>query len=171
MRVIVPFLLATVLPTAATADEPATEGVVRTASQLKLATNPDLPACATVAVHRGDPTKGASVIFLKAKTGCVIPWHWHTPMEQVFVISGSAHLEMKHGTASKLGPGSYAMMPSKHAHQFRCLNACSIFVVSDGAFDIHYIDDEGEEISVKEALAAKPKANMKRETKAIVGRP
>ena len=44
------------------------------------------------------------------------------------------------------------MMPSKHVHQFTCTSACSAFVNSDGAFDIHYVDANGKEISPEVAL-------------------
>jgi hypothetical protein len=53
-------------------------------------------------------------------------------------------------------------MPSKHVHQFRCTTQCLLYIFSDAAFDIHYIDGDGKEISPDEALkkvgetAAKP---------------
>ena len=68
------------------------------------------------------------------------------------IISGSAKVEMKGGSAATLGPGGYAMMPSKHVHQFTCATACSAFVNSDRAFDIHYMDAGGKEISPEVAL-------------------
>lgn len=49
---------------------------------------------------------------------------------------------------------AYAMMPSKHVHQFTCTSACSAFVSSDAAFDIHYVEASGAEISSDAALAA-----------------
>jgi quercetin dioxygenase-like cupin family protein len=76
-----------------------------------------------MAVENGDPSKGPSVIVFKGTAGCVIPWHWHTPTEQVMIISGSAKVEMKGGATSTLGPGGYVMMPSKHVHQFTCASA------------------------------------------------
>jgi hypothetical protein len=44
-----------------------------------------------------DPSKGPSVIAFKGAAGCLIPWHWHTPTEQVMIVSGSMKLEMKDG--------------------------------------------------------------------------
>jgi quercetin dioxygenase-like cupin family protein len=114
-----------------------------------------LPACVTMAVESGDPSKGPSVIVFKGTAGCVIPWHWHTPTEHVMIVSGSAKVEMKGGSSATLGPGGYAMMPSKHVHQFTCTSACSAFVNSDAAFDIHYLDANGKEISPDAALAKK----------------
>jgi hypothetical protein len=53
---------------------------------------------------------------------------------------------MKEGGNATLGPGGYAMLPGKHVHQFTCSSACSAFVSSDEAFDIHYVDANGKEI-------------------------
>jgi quercetin dioxygenase-like cupin family protein len=131
-------------------------GVARKMSENKFAPLPGLPACATLAVESGDPSKGASLILLKGPAGCRIPWHWHTPTEQIMVVSGSAKVEMRDsGRTSSLGPGGYAMMPSKHVHQFTCSSACAAFVSSDGAFDIHYVDAQGGEIPLEAALSKK----------------
>jgi len=48
-----------------------------------------LPSCMTLSVQRGDPSKGPSVILLKFKPGCTVPWHWHTAAEQLMVVSGT----------------------------------------------------------------------------------
>ena len=133
-------------------------GVTRKQSENKLAPMPGLPSCITGAVESGDPAKGASVIIFKGTAGCKIPRHWHTPTEHVMIVSGSAKVEMMDSGSSKvLGPGGYAMMPSKHVHQFSCPSACLAFVSSDAAFDIHYVDDNGKELSPDVALAKKMK--------------
>ena len=130
-------------------------GALRNLAENKLAPMPGLPACISMAVESGDPTKGASVIVFKGKAGCVIPWHWHTPAEHVMIVNGSAKVEMKDGKSAVLTSGGYAMMASKHAHQFTCTSACTAFVSSDGAFDIHYMDASGKEISPEAALRKK----------------
>jgi quercetin dioxygenase-like cupin family protein len=131
-------------------------GVLRKLSENKLAPMAGMPSCVTMAVESGDPSKGPSTIVFKATTGCVIPWHWHTPTEQVMVVSGSAKVEMKDNNRTEiLGPGGYASMPSKHQHQFTCTAACTAFVHSDSAFDIHYVDATGKEITPEAALAKK----------------
>lgn len=127
-------------------------GVLRKLSENKFAPTPGLPSCISTAVESGDPSKGPSVIVFKGAAGCVIPWHWHTPTEHVMIVSGSAKVEMKGGSSATLGPGGYAMMPSKHVHQFTCTSACLAFVNSDRAFDIHYVDANGKEISTDVAL-------------------
>jgi len=131
-------------------------GVLRKMAENKLAPMAGLPQCVSMAVESGDPSKGASVIVFKGTAGCNIPWHWHTPTEQVMIVTGSAKIEMKDGgKTAVLGPGGYGMMPSKHVHQFTCTSACSAFVSSDAAFDIHYVDASGAEISPDAALTKK----------------
>jgi len=131
-------------------------GVLRKMAENKLEPMAGLPQCVNMAVESGDPSKGASIIVFKGTAGCTIPWHWHTPTEHVMIVTGSAKIEMKDGgKTAVLGPGGYAMMPSKHVHQFSCTSACSAFVSSDAAFDIHYVDASGAEISADGALAKK----------------
>jgi quercetin dioxygenase-like cupin family protein len=130
-------------------------GVLRKLSENKLTPMAGLPSCITMAVESGDPSKGPSVIIFKGTAGCSIPWHWHTPTEHVMIVSGSAKVEMEGGSSAMLGPGGYAMMPATHVHQFTCASACSAFVTSDQAFDIHYVDASGKEIPPDAALAKK----------------
>ncbi len=130
-------------------------GVLRKQSENKFAPLEGMPKCIINAVESGDPTKGPSVIIFKGAAGCAIPWHWHTPTENVMFVNGSAKMEMKDGASSVLGPGGYAMLPSKHVHQMTCTSACMGFVASDAAFDIHYVDANGNEIPPDQALAKK----------------
>ncbi|MBV9340777.1 MAG: cupin domain-containing protein [Acidobacteria bacterium] len=113
---------------------------------------PGLPNCMTAAVENGDPSKGPSVILAKAGSGCRVPWHWHTPTEQLMIVSGSAKGEMKDGSPVQLHAGDYLSLPGKGVHQFTCLRACSFFLSSDATFDLHYVDGSGKEISPEEAL-------------------
>ena len=131
-------------------------GVLRKMAENKFAPLPGLPKCFNLSVESGDPTKGAAMILFKGTSGCKVPWHWHTAAEHVMLVSGSAKVEMKdNNTSAVLGPGGYAMMPSKHVHQFTCASACTAFLYSDGQFDIHYVDASGGEISPEAALAKK----------------
>jgi len=123
---------------------------------------PGLPTCATSVVLSGDPSKGSSVMLVKTATGCVVPWHWHTPTEQLMVVSGRGKAEMKDGAPVTVHAGDYLSMPSKGAHQFTCISACTFFLSSDGVFDIHYVDASGKEISPDEALKSKAKAPAKK---------
>jgi quercetin dioxygenase-like cupin family protein len=120
-----------------------------------------VPPCAQAAALRGDPSKGAAVLLIKIAAGCRIPWHWHTASEQLMVVSGAGTLEMREGKTLKLGPGAYASMPGHQVHQASCAKACLMFNASDGAFDIHYVDSAGKEISADEALKAKAQKKSK----------
>ncbi len=122
---------------------------------------PGLPTCVMGSVQHGDPSNGASVILAKFATGCTVPWHWHTADEQLMIVSGSAKVGMKDGQPTSLHSGDYVSLPGKSAHQFTCLAACSLFIMPSAAFDIHYVDKDGKEISPDEALKNKMKAPMK----------
>lgn len=126
---------------------------------------PGLPTCTRGSVQNGDPTKSSFVILAKVAAGCTIPWHWHSITEQVMMVSGSGKVSMKDGAPAMLHAGSYVNLPSKGVHEFHCVAACTLFIASDGAFDIHYVDKEGKEISIDEALKSEAKAPMKKKAK------
>ncbi len=128
---------------------------VAKASTLKFTALPVLPSCATVSPTHGDPFKGAAVIAAKAATNCKIPWHWHSVAEQLIVVSGKGKVEMHDGNMSEtVGSGDFVNLAEKHVHQFTCLQTCSFYIVTNGAFDIHYVDKDGKEIKVEDALKA-----------------
>jgi len=131
---------------------------VTAAATSKFGPLPGLPACMTLSVQRGDPTKGPAVILIKTTPGCKVPWHWHTASEALMMVSGKAKIEMKDATpaSSPVAPGDYVFLPGKHPHQFTCISGCTFFDVTDGAFDIHYIDKDGKEIPPEQALPQKP---------------
>ena len=124
----------------------------RNVPEMKLMTIPGLPTCAVGSVQSGNPANASSIIFAKASAGCSFPWHWHTPTEHVMMVTGVARLDMKDAKSVVLRSGGFAMLPSKHVHQFRCQQACSLYIYSDVAFDIHYVNAQGKEISPAEAL-------------------
>jgi hypothetical protein len=126
---------------------------------------PGLPTCVKGSVKNGDPHTGGSVILAKATAGCLIPWHWHTANEQLFMSSGSAKVEMKDASPAMLHAAGYLNLPAKGHHQFTCTAACTLFIASDAAFDIHYVDKDGKEVSTDEALKSKAKAPMKKNMK------
>lgn len=132
--------------------------------EMKFGPVPGIPACSTGSVQDGDPANEASIILAKAETGCVVPWHWHTPNEHLMLVSGVARLDMKDGKSFMLRVGGHALMPSQHVHRFLCVNSCVFYVYSDAAFDIHYVDRQGKEILLDEALKAS-KATAPKDTK------
>ena len=127
---------------------------------LKFTPIPDMPACASAAILRGEPRSGPAWVLLKLASGCRVPWHWHTANETLVVISGRGTVAMKDGPPLRFAPGAYASLPSHHMHQASCSRACLLFNGADAAFDIHYVDASGEEISSNQAL--KPPARTKR---------
>ena len=96
------------------------------------------PACLKVARENGDPDKGASTFLLEAPSGCVVPAHYHTAEEQLMVVRGDVLTGMDGMAEATLGPGGFAMMPSKAMHWFTCKSKdiCLMFVTFDRTYDI-----------------------------------
>lgn len=127
----------------------------RNMPEMKFGPIAGLPTCVQVAIESGDPAQGAFVALAKAKTGCTVPWHWHTANEQLMIVEGTARVHMKDaGQPVALRAGGFAMMPSRHVHEFHCTQACTFFIHSDQKFDIHYVDPQGKELRPEEALKA-----------------
>jgi quercetin dioxygenase-like cupin family protein len=116
---------------------------------------PGAPDCVTVAPQHGDPAKGPSVLLLKFESTCVVPYHWHSINETVFSVNGLLQITAKGEKPQVISGGDYAYMPAKHVHQAKCAGAkpCTIFLHSDGPFDLHYVDKDGNEITPDKALA------------------
>jgi quercetin dioxygenase-like cupin family protein len=113
---------------------------------------PNFPDCVKGALLNGDPgSDQGALLMAKATAGCRIPWHWHTVTEQLGIVSGTTTMQEKGGQPKTLASGAYAFIPGKHQHEFVCKTACSLFVRSDGKFDIHYVDAGGKEISLADA--------------------
>ncbi len=129
----------------------------------KFMTLPVLPACMTISAQHGDPMKGPAILLIKFKSGCVVPWHWHTYDENLMMVSGKGKAEMKSGGSHPMAMGDYIYLAGKGVHQFTCISTCLVFDSIGGAFDIHYVDSEGKEIPVDQALKpmAKPAAMKK----------
>ena len=126
----------------------------------KLIVIPGLPNCFKGFPVQGDPFKGAATIYAKASAGCNIPSHWHTATENLTWVAGSANLKMKGAADQTMGAGTFVHLPGKHEHALKCTTACTLFVITSAAFDIHYVDANGKEIPVEQALgtARKPTA-------------
>src|SRR5438105_9176849 len=116
---------------------------------------PDMPTCATAAILRGNPRSGPAWVLLKLASGCRVPWHWHTANEELVVISGRGTLATKGGPSLQFVPGAYASLPNHHVHRTTCTRTCLLFNSADAAFDIHYVDTKGKEISLDEASKRK----------------
>src|SRR4029077_13516535 len=64
---------------------------------LKWIAIPDMPACATAAILRGNPRWGPAWVLLRLTSGCQVPWHWHKANETLLVISGRGTVMAKDG--------------------------------------------------------------------------
>ncbi len=137
----------------ALAQPPADQASARNMSEMKFGPIPGLPTCVQLSIQSGDPAQGAFVALAKVKTGCAVPWHWHTANEQLMIVEGTARVQMKDmGGPVALHAGGFARMPSHHVHEFQCTQTCTFFIHSDQKFDIHYVDPQGKEIPPEQAL-------------------
>jgi hypothetical protein len=114
-------------------------GTVKPLPAVPFAADPDV-ACLASALETGNPATGPSTWILKAPPGCVVPWHSHTAEEQLIVVQGDVMAEMTDHPPTLLGPGGFAMMGGRMAHQFTCQGreACLMFVAFDRAYDIKW---------------------------------
>src|SRR5205807_2492734 len=96
------------------------KGIVAPASAAKFSAVPNAPGCFTVAVERGDPSKGPSVILAKFAPGCVAPFHWHTPSETAMLVSGALELQMKDDKVFVAHHGDFVFLPPHHVHRATC---------------------------------------------------
>jgi quercetin dioxygenase-like cupin family protein len=78
---------------------------------------------------------------MKAKPNCVVPPHYHTAEEQLIIVKGNVSTGMEGMKDTVLGPGGFAMMPSKQPHWFTCTakEECLMFVTFDRAYDIVWL--------------------------------
>jgi quercetin dioxygenase-like cupin family protein len=143
-------LCVSVLPSAAQSSN--SQAKIENVSDMKFVAFPNVPTCFTGAVEHGDPSSGPSTFLVKGTKGCEVPMHFHTPTEQVVMVSGTARMEMKGDQPRIMKPGAFATAPSRHAHRLTCTSACQFYVFSDGVFDIHYIDGSGNEIPFEQAV-------------------
>ena len=122
---------------------------------------PGVPVCTTIAPLHGDMGKGPATLMVRMKAGCMVPYHWHTPSEELVVLQGAPLAQMQGARPVMLKVGSYSQLPSQHVHRFRCTSKadCLIFLVADAAFDIHFVDQGGKEIGTEQALEAARRAS------------
>jgi quercetin dioxygenase-like cupin family protein len=156
-RVLVPVLaiVISLLPRAAAQDS-GEKAIVSPEAAAKFAPIPNAPECFTIAVEKGDPSKGPSVILAKFAPGCIAPFHWHTPSETAMIVSGSLETQMKDDKAIVAHHGDFVYLPPHHVHRATCKGTvpCFVFLTSDGAFDLHWVDAAGQEIPYEAAMKA-----------------
>jgi quercetin dioxygenase-like cupin family protein len=115
--------------------------------------SPVLPDCFQMAVVHGDPATGPSVLLFKGTAGCSVSWHWHTPSERIVMVTGVINIQMmRHEEVHVVRRGGFAFLPSRHPHRATCPTACVAYATVDAPFDLHYVDESGEEISAEEGV-------------------
>ena len=118
---------------------PAMNGAVKPLASIQFVADDDVK-CLSDAIETGDPDSGSSTLLLKAAPGCVVPWHYHTAVEQLIVISGTVLTEMSDHPASLLLAGGFAVMASMAPHRFACQGKleCLMVVSFDRKYDIFW---------------------------------
>jgi quercetin dioxygenase-like cupin family protein len=115
-------------------------GVVRRLAEVKFPAD-DQPQCLQFSLENGDLKTGPSTAIMKATAGCVVAPHYHTAEEQLIIVRGEVSTGMEGMPVTVLGPGGFAMMPSKRVHWFTCTEKeeCLMFVTFDRAYDIVWV--------------------------------
>jgi len=115
-------------------------GIARRLSDVKFPAG-EGPDCLQFFLENGDMNTGPSTAIMKAAPKCVVPAHYHTAEEQLIIVKGNVSTGMEGMADMVLGPGGFAMMPSKAPHWFTCTakEECLMFVTFDRAYDIVWI--------------------------------
>jgi quercetin dioxygenase-like cupin family protein len=115
-------------------------GIVRQLSEVRFPAG-EGPDCLQFFLENGDMKTGPSTAIMKAKPNCVVPPHYHTAEEQLIIVKGNVSTGMEGMQDTVLGPGGFAMMPSKQPHWFTCTakEECLMFVTFDRAYDIVWL--------------------------------
>ena len=104
----------------------------------------DKPDCLQFAMENGDLKTGPSTALRKAAPNCVVPPRYHTAEEQLIIVKGDVSTGMEGMKDAVLGPGGFAMMPSKAPHWFSCTakEECLMFVTFNRAYDIVWVKEK-----------------------------
>jgi quercetin dioxygenase-like cupin family protein len=105
---------------------------------------------------RGDLSVGGGTLLSRMDAGAIAPWHWHTSTEELVVLKGTIIRQFQGEEPETVSSGGYTQLPAKRVHRFRCTDdsECIIFVVDEGKFDVHWVDDEGNSISEEAAMVS-----------------
>lgn len=116
-------------------------GIVRQVSDVQFPQG-DHNDCLQFFVENGNLKTGPSTAIMKATPGCVVRRHYHTAEEQLIIVKGNVSTGMEGMQETVLGPGGFAMMPSKRIHWFTCTakEECLMFVTFDRPYDIVWVD-------------------------------
>jgi quercetin dioxygenase-like cupin family protein len=133
-------LLLAVTLTAQAPESGAKSGIVRQLADVKFPPG-EGPDCLQFVLENGDLKTGPTTAIMKATPKCVVPPHYHTAEEQLIIVKGYVSTGMEGMQDTVLGPGGFAMMPSKAPHWFTCTakEECLMFVTFDRAYDIVWL--------------------------------
>src|SRR5260221_6045362 len=103
------------------------KSIVATSANAKFGPIPNAPECFTVAVQRGDPTKGPSVILAKFAPGCVAPFHPALAQRnsdgcQRFSSGLNARRRRIHGASRRFHLHASASRPSRYVSWRRSMS-------------------------------------------------
>jgi len=115
-------------------------GIVRQLADVKFPPG-EGPDCLQFFLENGNLKTGPSTAIMKATPKCVVRPHYHTAEEQLIIVKGYVSTGMEGMKDTVLGPGGFAMMPSKAPHWFTCTakEECLMFVTFDRAYDIVWL--------------------------------
>jgi quercetin dioxygenase-like cupin family protein len=138
--VCLPFACVSLLLVVALSAQAPKTGVVRPLADVKFPPG-DGPDCLQFVLENGDLKTGPTTAIMKAAPKCVVPPHYHTAEEQLIIVKGNVSTGMEGMADTVLGPGGFAMMPSKQPHWFTCTaqEECLMFVTFDRAYDIVWL--------------------------------
>jgi quercetin dioxygenase-like cupin family protein len=133
-------LLLAVTLSAQAPESSAKAGIVRQLSDVKFPPG-EGPDCLQFFLENGDMKVGPSTAIMKAAPKCLVPPHYHTAEEQLIIVKGYVSTGMEGMKDTVLGPGGFAMMPSKAPHWFTCTarEECLMSVTFDRAYDIVWL--------------------------------
>ena len=92
----------------------------------------------------GDMDKGAHGCLVKCDPGSNHPLHYHTNDVKAVVLSGTWWYTPEGGSETKMGPGSYLLIPGgvRHASGSTADGECTIFQEGSAKFDLIPISEK-----------------------------
>ena len=116
---VIAFTLAAASSAVAQTPQASTEApMIHSPEAAKWAPVPDIfPKGAEMTVLHGDPAKGATDFYFRVPANYTFPWHFHTPIEKLFVDQGTMSYEARGGKTHTLDAGDYVYVPARSPHR------------------------------------------------------
>jgi len=102
--------------------------------------NPKLGVSLGRLMLRKDPANGAEIRMIRYPAGVVNPDHTHPCGHGIFVLEGTLRTHK-----GDFGPGTWVWFPQGEVMQHGATPEADVtgIFITDGAFEIHYVDDGG----------------------------